>query len=132
VILTACETAIDMSNLQNLDEYCGLDLAFCIAGAKCVFSTLWAVADPLAAVASWALIGRLLRGERGAGTLLGPFQQQLRNGTWHQWILSDNQILEFPIHLRSAFRGVMDQLRSIPHDAFIDRRHWSVFRCLTG
>src|SRR2546427_5906847 len=55
VILSACETAHNPPYRAEIDEYCGLDVAFRIAGARSVIAAMWPLADEVGVLASTIL-----------------------------------------------------------------------------
>lgn len=129
VTLAACETAIELSAPEGLDEYCGVDLACRMAGAQAVYSTMWPVADALAAVGSlffpsWQMKHRVTPGEA-----LVRFQLGLRSSRWKGWLLRDEQIALEPPPAREALHALSRTFSSLTPDAFSHPSAWSAFRC---
>jgi len=131
VTLAACETALDTSS-SAVDEYCGLDFAFKLAGAAAVFATLWRVSDPLAALASVILAYWSFEHKVSPAEALVRFQQGLRNGTWQQWLLSDEQLAAIPRdqeRVREILHERRQAYRRLPLDYFSAVQSWATFRC---
>jgi hypothetical protein len=96
VMLAACESAVDTSGGYLIDEYCGLDLAFRIAGARAVVASLWRAEDLSAAYASSLIFGWWLTGKLGPGTTLTTIQHYFRTRRWKDFLIRDNQMRELP------------------------------------
>lgn len=132
VTLSMCDSAVNASEIELLDEYCGLDRAFMVAGARTVFGSLWPVADEIAALASitlpiWAVISGV-----PASHALVIFQSNLRNGVWHQWLLRDDQIAQVAQKNAQAAQLLHEahsKFRRIDAAAFNEPFFWSPFRC---
>jgi hypothetical protein len=132
VTLSACETAVNPSMIHLLDEYCGLDRAFRIAGASVVCASLWPISDPVAALASMMLPTWILENDVSVPHALTIFQSNLRLGEWKAWMLSDEQLLDVAAvnpEAADTLRGVYGKLDRMDRDAFVSPAFWSVLRC---
>ena len=109
-----------MSQIDVLDEYCGLDLAFRIAGARAVYSTLWKITDELGALASIVLSGS--RGYDRLANELTLFERSLRTGIWKQYLLRADQLQQLPNEVRDTFSQVQSALREYFIPDFTDWR----------
>lgn len=128
VVLAACESAIDTSGAFQIDEHCGLDLAFRIAGARAVVGSLWVVDDLLAAltallVPAWWFQGRMLPSHS-----LTALQQALRTATWKSFLLSDDQLRRLPQGMSIAMQEVQAPFWKLRADAFAAESLWGAFR----
>lgn len=122
VLLGACQTSVDLSEVQRVDEYCGLDLAFYIAGAFGVYSTMWPVRDATAAFSDVFLSNEVFAGHKQPPRALTIMQRRLRHGDWKTMMTRDAS--QFPTGLQETFR----LLQSVPDDAFKSLHDWGVFR----
>jgi CHAT domain-containing protein len=132
VTLAACESAANHSMAELLDEYCGLDRAFKIAGARQVLAALWPIADPLGALASITMPIWTIQHNVSAAHALVIFQSNLRMGIWKQWLLTDDQLQKAAEVSRDAaekLREAQQRFKALDNDAFSHPRHWSAFRC---
>jgi CHAT domain-containing protein len=129
VTLAACETAIELSAPKVLDEYCGLDLAFRIAGARSVYATMWPVFDPLAALGSLFFPSWALKHNVTPGEALVRFQIGLRTQRWKGWCLRDDQILLEPEEVRDDLLELRNRFFTLDADAFAHPSAWAAFRC---
>jgi CHAT domain-containing protein len=132
VTLAACSSAIDLSQAGVLDEYCGLDLAFRIAGAEAVFATLWHVHDDLAGLASTILFQTAWNSKSTPGADIVLLQRCLRTGRWAEYFLTESQLAQLPREDAEHTRQVQQNWLTVPKDHFAHERHWSVFRCFGG
>ncbi len=132
VVLAACESAVDPSGGHRTDEYCGLDLAFRIAGAKAAISTLWPVGDSVAAFTSVILSSWCLHHGLTPDHALTQLQRHLRYGKWKELLLRDEQIAQAPADVRQALKEAQEPFFDLRTDAFSDHAHWAVFRCHGG
>lgn len=134
VSLAACETAIDLSVPIDSDEYCGLDLAFRIAGATAVASTMWPVEDALAAFANLSLERYELQDETSTAESLSLLRKHLRSGEWWDYLATEEQMAAAP-HLagiRDAEIEVVREFRKLGRAAFADYTNWACWRCLSS
>lgn len=122
ILLGACSSAVDTSEIQHVDEYCGLDLAFVMGGAWGVTATMWPVADELAAFADTFLTDHVFFHRRDPAEAQAVMQRSLRTGTWKR--------LMSPTDSRHGeeIRAVVRELQRLPDDAFSAIRDWGVFR----
>lgn len=122
ILLGACSSAVDTSEIQHVDEYCGLDLAFVMGGAWGVTATMWPVADELAAFADTFLTDHVFFHRRDPAEAQAVMQRSLRTGTWKR--------LMSPADSRHGeeIRAVVRELQRLPDDAFSSIRDWGVFR----
>jgi len=129
VVLAACQTALDTAATATIDEYCGLDLAFRVAGARTVTATMWRVADPVAAFVSMMVTaGSLQHGTEPARTVT-RLQRAMHHGTWQQALLRPDQLRQLPPHVAELVDSVQAPFRRLPANAFADPACWAVFRC---
>ena len=125
VTLAACESALDQSSLELLDEYCGIDLALRISGARSVISTLWSVRDEVAALATVLLLDTQLLYECSPGAALLMLQRALRLGSWKVGLV--------PVqHLAPTLGEWQRRIKALSEDAFTNIQDWAVFRCFGG
>jgi hypothetical protein len=130
-ILAACETGIDLSTDQMLDEYYGLDMAFQIAGCATVVSTMWRVEENVAGYTAVQLLEGLFLNEPPSSHLR-VIRHLYRTGNWykmaemaHRLTIQDTALS----HERRTRRiKVLDHLLSLPKDAFAHPSRWGVFR----
>jgi hypothetical protein len=115
--------------IESTGEYCGLDLALRLAGASCVFSGLWKVSAPLAALTASTLFEWVRTYRVSPGEALVRFQRGLRVGDWHRWLLTENQINELPSGLQSRLRKRREAFMSLPADSFREWECWTAYRC---
>lgn len=132
VVLAACESAVDTSGGLHIDEYCGLDLAFRIAGAKAVISTLWPVSDSSAAFTAVTLPNWCLHYGLSPDHAITQLQRHLRQGKWKELLLNDEQIARAPTEIKQALKEAQEPFFDLPANAFADHAHWAVFRCHGG
>jgi hypothetical protein len=127
VILAACETSIELGALERLDEYCGLDYGFRIAGARSVCGTMWPVQDTVAEKANlllWSAIWGLLASPSQAVVIM---QRMLRTRKWQDLTGYQFNISSFTWKaLQDSFE---DGLESFIPAYFSDIQCWAVFRC---
>lgn len=132
VVLSGCETSIEMSSPNKLDEYCGLDVAFKIAGASSIFSSLWPIEDELGMLASmffslWRIGKRYTPGET-----LVKFQHGLRSKKWKGWQLTEGQIRNTPKHVQSDLFKIKAFFNEFDDDVFSHHSSWGAFRPLSS
>jgi hypothetical protein len=141
VTLTACETGMNPEALEVLtlvDEYCGLDRAFYIAGAGRVIGSLWSVHDSLCTIVGTVLpscIGRAISERRPISTVLSELWRGFRNGTWKSFFPNVQFIKRLEkINLIAAgkLQEVLASIMDIEEDAFKEFCDWSTFRCYGG
>ena len=128
VTLGACETALHMFDQDFSDEYCGLDLAFRLAGATNVYATMWPIHDHTAAIASQMLNASFMLGGGTPSQALGGMQYGFRKGTWKR-ILRKEPSPTLDRSLQDEYHEQIKRLHSLDDDVFADPRHWAVFRC---
>ncbi len=124
ITLAACESGYSSSPSSELDEYCGLDLAFKIAGASTIFSSMWPIADDFAALASTTFPQWLLQGTVSPAHAIVIFQTNLRNGDWTTWLLRKEQlaqIKELHPEIYDSVQDIQSKFRSFPKDYFRDQ-----------
>lgn len=129
VVLAACETAVDGEVNSDWDEYCGLDMAFRVAGARAVVGSMWAVPDAVAAVTNFFLVGWVLSGTVAPDRGLTSLQGMLRTGRWKQFLLRPEQLKTVPEKLRDAVESAQEPLWNLPPEAFASEECWAAFRC---
>jgi hypothetical protein len=122
VLLGACQTSVDASEIRNMDEYCGLDLAFYIAGAFGVYSTMWPVWDAMAGFGDVFLTNQIIGGRQDPPKALARMQQRLRRGDWKAGISGDIS------RLSPGLQETVRRMRGFPDDAFRSISDWGVFR----
>ena len=132
VILSACESSVDISSDIHLDEYCGLDLALRIAGAKAVVAPLWSVDNLVAlltvlTVPAWWFQGGMLPAHS-----VTALQKALLGGTWKQFLLRKEQLNRLPHAMAKSMSEVQGPFWDIPDNAFIDEDSWAAFRTHGG
>lgn len=135
VTLAACEGATNQPMAELVDEYCGLDRALRIAGAREVLAALWPIVDPLGALASIILPLWIVQHGVSAAHALVIFQSNLRRGIWKQWFLTDEQLKNVEDVNREAAQGLREirsEFHKIDQGAFMHAEHWSAFRCYGG
>lgn len=130
IILAACETAVDISNLSISDEYCGLDVAFRIAGARAVIATLWDVQDLVAAITAWMIPSWVLAGRSITPDIaLTTIQRHFRRGDWKRFLLDNKTLRKINRTLRNEIGELQSELWKMPDEAFSSETSWAVFRC---
>lgn len=129
VMLAACETAVDGNADTGWDEYCGLDMAFRVAGAKTVVGSLWAVPDALAAITNCFLTPWVLSGTTTPDRGLTNMQAMLRTGRWKKFLLKPEQLKVLPKNLQNALESTQEPLWNLPTEAFAEAECWAAFRC---
>ena len=132
VVLAACQSAIDVSGSSVVDEYCGLDLAFRVAGARAVVASAWKVSDPVAALTSAILPAWWFQGRMHPSVSLTALQRALRTGTWKQFLLRNEQLKLLPPDEADAVHDAQEPLRRLPDDVFSPPRLWATFRAHGG
>jgi CHAT domain-containing protein len=128
VILAACESAIDTSASNHIDEYCGLDLAFRIAGARAAIASLWPADDMVAALTTMLATSWWFQGKLPPGEAVTAIQRALRTGAWKEFLLRDDQLRQLPGDTAEAIRAVQDAFRALPNDEFRAESSWAAFR----
>jgi hypothetical protein len=129
VVLAACQTALDTSSTTTIDEYCGLDLAFRIAGAKSVVASMWSANDPVAALTSMLVSSSWLQGGKSPAQLITALQRGFRDGVWQRALLRPEQLRQLPSATAERIRAAQEPFWQLPADAFTDPASWAVFRC---
>jgi hypothetical protein len=129
VVLAACESAVDSSGGLRMDEYCGLDLAFHVAGARATIATLWPVIDPVAAFTAVTLPSWCLHYDLSPDLALTQLQRHLRQGKWKDLLLSKEQIENAPAAIQHYLEEAQESFHGLPAEAFKDHSSWAVFRC---
>lgn len=135
VTLAACEGAANQPMVELLDEYCGLDRAFRIAGAREILAALWPISDPLGALASITRPMWIIQKNVSAAHALVVFQSNLRKGIWKQWLLTEDQLKVVENVDREAAQGlreIQSKFFKMDDSAFTHASEWSVFRCYGG
>ncbi|HYN14418.1 MAG TPA: CHAT domain-containing protein, partial [Terriglobales bacterium] len=133
--LAACNTALDLSISDGMDEYCGLDLAFRIAGARFVAGSLWPVRDDLAAYANMAIWQFEQRYGISMPEAMVLLQQDLRSGAWLTNMPTERQIRtasNLSPNSKEVMWGIVKSLRRLPANEFKSERDWATFRCFGG
>jgi CHAT domain-containing protein len=111
VMLAACNSAVDTSGSLAVDEFCGLDLAFRIGGARASIASLWPVDDATAALSVTA------------------FQRYFRQGRWKEFLLREEQLNAAPKGIRQALTDMQEPLWNLPSEAFASEQCRAAFRC---
>lgn len=134
-VLSACETGLDLSMDESLDEYTGLDMAVHIAGAPTVISTSWIVDDHLAAFMSTQIVEGLLGGIPPS-VLLKLLRAHLLTNSWYTVIEKSYVRTKARTDMdptRKAVRlEMLETLLQLPPDRFRHANHWGAFRCFGG
>ena len=131
-ILSACETGIDFALDNFVDEYSGLDMAFHVAGASTVVSTMWRVEERVAAFTTAQLIEGLCLGRR-LSEFLPVIRRLLALGGWYD--VAQRNYREFKRDKEASARRtrqrlqILEALLSFPKNAFEDPAFWGVYRC---
>jgi hypothetical protein len=128
-VLAACESGVDLTLTSKIDEMCGIDVAFCIAGARRVYSTLWQVDDLLAAFVQTTL-PRLIIGGEGYSQAITHLAQSFRLSYWQDLVLNEAEIATWPEKSRPHLTKLRGNWLSLDRDAFADPQHYNCFRCL--
>lgn len=130
-ILAACQTGIDLSVDEALDEYYGLDMALQIAGCSTVASTMWRAED---AVAGYTAV-QLLEGVFAKQPLsldLRVIRHLLRSGDWNKMVQMAYHLVRKDTSVAKERRAMrletFEYLLSLPKDAFAHPSQWGVFR----
>lgn len=122
VLLSACESAMDTAETAEIDEYCGLDMAFYIAGAWGVCATMWPVRDEMAALADILLTHSVLFHGQDPPQALITLKRMLRIGNWRPLIETGGD------YLTSEMRKSFQMMQQLSDNAFTSIRDWGVFR----
>jgi CHAT domain-containing protein len=128
VILAACESAIDSSGGFHIDEYCGLDIAFQIAGARSTIASLWPVEDLLSALTAMLVPAWWFQGRLPPADSLTALQKALSSGTWKQFLLRDQQLNRMSRSMANAMKEVQEPFWRLREDIFQRESIWAAFR----
>lgn len=129
VVIAACQTALDTTLTGTVDEYCGLDMAFRIAGASSVVASMWAASDPVAALTSMLVVGECLQRGTEPARSVTSIQRAMRHGVWKAALLRPDQLRQLPQEIAEFVNQAQQPFRDLPADAFTNPTLWSVFRC---
>src|ERR1043166_39847 len=134
VSLGACETAFDASAPEDSDEYCGLDLALRVAGAGAVASTMWSIADPVAALGNLLVVQYELADGISTSQALCLFQRYLRSGEWYQHLPTEEQMEQLISQRRGTdqMRRVVHELRQLDPRELQGMEYWACWRCVSA
>jgi len=128
VVLAACESSIDTSGGLHSDEYCGLDLAFRIAGARATIASLWPVEDLVAALTAMVVPAWMFQSELSPADSVTALQRQLCAGTWKEFLLSETQLQSLPSSMAGALREAQEPFHKMADNAFGSEKAWAAFR----
>lgn len=129
-ILSACETGLDRSVDDAIDEYCGLDMALHIAGAQTVISTMWQVEEQMAALVAVLCLEYVLQ-TRQVSPTLRTIRSLLATGRWHSVLAESCADAKRGPSLTPAKHArlkLMERLLDNREDAFASPFYWGVFR----
>ena len=130
-VLSACETGIDFSTDDVIDEYCGLDMALNIAGARTVVSTMWMVPDVVAQFVNSLVFEAVLMGEP-ASSMLKTARLLMMSGGWREVLEKTYADIKSLPDGREARKKIVERLLDVPDALFQDFRSWGVYRCFGG
>jgi CHAT domain len=128
IVLASCQSAVDGSLTSVVDEYCGLDVAFRIAGARSVVASMWDLGDPVAAYTAVRLTSSFLQTRKPPAHSLTALQRAFRKGTWKAALLRPEQLEALPAEQAALLREYQAPFARLPDDAFADPRHWATMR----
>jgi len=130
-ILAACETGIDLSLDESLDEYLGLDMAIQIAGCSTVVSTMWRVEEYAAAYSAVQLLEGAFLGQT-CSSHLRIIRQLFKTGNWYRMVELAYQMCKKDILASEEKRNQrldgIERLLALPRDAFAQPSRWGVFK----
>jgi hypothetical protein len=128
VVLASCQSAVDGALTSVVDEYCGLDVAFRIAGARSVAASMWDLGDPVAAFTAVRLTSSFLQSGKPPAHALTVLQRAFRTGSWKAALLRPEQLAALPAEQAGLLRGYQAPFDRLPDDAFADPRRWATMR----
>jgi CHAT domain-containing protein len=129
-ILSACETGIDKSIDDEIDDYLGIDMAVHVAGANNVVSTMWPVEDRLAGLVSAFLAEGVVKHAVPPAEFLRRIRFDLMSGEWKAKVESNYATLTTDQKRAHAARFSM--LLEADKDAFRGIGAWGVYRTFGG
>ena len=130
-ILAACETGIDLSADDTLDEYYGLDMALQIAGCSTVVSTMWRVEENVAGYTAVQLLEGAFLNEPPSSHLR-IIRHLFKTGKWYEMVRTASELSQkdnaVSKERRNRRREVFEHLLTFPKNAFEHPSQWGVFR----
>ncbi|MEU4155353.1 CHAT domain-containing protein [Actinoplanes sp. NPDC026670] len=128
VVLASCQSAVDGALTPVVDEYCGLDVAFRIAGARSVAASMWDLGDPVATFTAVRLTSSFLQAGKPPAHSLTALQRAFRNCSWKAALLRPEQLAALPAEQAELLREYQAPFERLPGDAFADPRRWATMR----
>jgi tetratricopeptide (TPR) repeat protein len=89
MMLSACETGVDKTIDEEIDEYFGIDMAVHVCGAQTVVSTMWPVEENLAGLVSMSLAEGIAKHQEQPAEFLRLIRFDLLSGKWREKIESN-------------------------------------------
>lgn len=130
VILSACETGIDKTIDERIDEYFGIDMAVHISGAQTVVSTMWPVEENLAGLVSLFLAEGIAKHQERPAEFLRRIRFDLLSGQWRDKIESNFAALSPTQKKEHSWR--FEMLLENDRDAFRNIGSWSNYKTFGG
>jgi len=129
-ILSACETGIDKTIDDKLDEYFGIDMAVHVSGAETVVSTMWPVEESLASLVSLFLAEGIARHQESPTKFLRLVRSDLSSGNWKDRVTANYARLT-PTQ-KKRFGARFERILANDKDAFRSIGAWSSYRTFGG
>lgn len=129
-MLSACETGVDKTIDEEVDEYFGIDMAVHVAGAQTVVSTMWPVEEDLAGLVSLFLAEGIAKHQERPAEFLRLVRFDLLSGRWRHKVESNYAALT-PTQ-KDRYSASFEKILEHDRDAFRGIRSWGNYRTFGG